>query len=130
MHYLKHLAWILIGEAIGLGILTGVGGNGAIVILVALVGAVLLILRERRAAGHFAVWAIAGIALVVGSVLVLATLWPTCAARSCAWVGPTGDPIPLIVTALFSAAAVAAALVLFERTRQIRSQERPLHETP
>jgi hypothetical protein len=118
MHYLKHLAWIIIGEAIGLGVLTGVGGNGAIILVASLAGAIVLMLRDRRAAGHFAIWTVAGTALIIGSVLLLATLSPTCAARSCAWVGPTGDAVPLVITALLGANVVSVLLVAIERPRR------------
>lgn len=120
MHYLKHLAWLLIGEAVGFGALTGVGGNGALIMAAALAGGLYLSYREGSAAIHFAVWAPVGFALFVGSVVVLAALFPECPPNSCAWVGPTGDAVPLVVTSATGALAAAALLQAVERTREAR----------
>lgn len=119
MHYLKHLAWLLIGEAVGFGALTGVGGNGALIMAAALAGGLYLSFREGTAI-HFAVWAPVGFALFVGSVVVLAALFPECPPNSCAWVGPTGDAVPLVVTSATGALAAAALLQAVERTREAR----------
>jgi len=121
LHYLKHLAWLLVGGALGLGVLSGVGGNGAITMLAALVGAIVLFYREGGSASQFAVWMPAGTVLFVGSVFVLAALWPTCSSQSCAWVGPTGDPLPLLATSATAAIAAAGLLVAVERASTRRA---------
>lgn len=116
-HLIGHVVWFCLGAALALGLLTGVGGNGWLLILGVIVASGLLVGRGGKAALHGLPTALAGLFVGFAGIVALSGLMvPGCPEGSVACsVGAAGDATASAVAAILLAVAVLVWQVLFDR---------------
>lgn len=119
LHVVKRLVWAAIGWFIAFGLLHGPGGNGAVILAAAVVGAVVLARRDPRARPHHLSWlAMGGLSPVVPIVVGL-VLWPQrCTPTGCTVWPAAGSLIVAVLSNGGLALAAVAAAELVESYRR------------
>jgi hypothetical protein len=119
-HWARHLFWVTLGAFAALGILTGIGGNGWLVLVAVAVGAVIALVRGGA---HGALGMAPGFLLGVAVLALLAPLWiEPCPAEAVACsVGPAYDVVPTVLGAAVTGVVVLLAMVLLEGRKRTQT---------